>query len=315
MPEIAEVETVRNTLKRRILNKEITNVKVFYEPMIESNINDFKKDLIGHHFIDIKRIGKWLIFETEDRYLLSHLRMEGKFFIKEIQEEKNKHEHVIFTLDNEITLRYHDTRKFGRMNLIKKDDLYNVESIKKQGLEPGDKNLTSTYLLDKFKNKRLPIKTVLLDQTIISGLGNIYVNEVLFYAKINPFKPANTLTKEECDLIVKGSNEIIKEAIELGGTTIRSYTSSLGVTGRFQQKLKVHKKEGEPCSICKTPIKNEKIGGRSTYYCPNCQNNPKPRKTLLNTLKEGEEITREIEEGKRTGYKNMKELIEALDED
>lgn len=271
IPEIAEVETVRNTLKRRILNKKITEVKVYYEPMIESNINDFKRDLIGKSFIDIKRIGKWLIFETEDRYLLSHLRMEGKFFIKGLNEEKNKHEHVVFTLDNEITLRYHDTRKFGRMNLIKKEDLYNTESIKKQGLEPGDKNLTSDYLLKKFKNKKLPIKTVLLDQTIISGLGNIYVNEVMFYAKINPLKPACEVTIEECDLIIKGSNEIIKEAIKMGGTTIKSYTSSLGVTGRFQQKLKVHKKEGELCSICSTPIKNIKIGGRSTYYCPTCQ--------------------------------------------
>jgi formamidopyrimidine-DNA glycosylase len=271
MPEIAEVETVRNTLKKRILNKKIKNVDVFYEPMIESNIKDFKNDLINKSFIDIKRVGKWLIFETEDRYLLSHLRMEGKYFIKDINEPKEKHEHVIFTFDDNTTLRYHDTRKFGRMNLIKKEDLENTESIKKQGYEPGDKNLTSDYLLSKFKNKKLPIKTVLLDQTIISGLGNIYVNEVLFYAKINPLKPASVITKEECELIVKGSDEIIREAIKMGGTTIRSYTSSLGVTGRFQQNLKVHKKEGEPCTICNTPIKTVKIGGRSTYYCPNCQ--------------------------------------------
>lgn len=271
MPEIAEVETVRNTLKKRILNKEITDVKVYYEPMIESNINTFKSDLIGHHFIDIKRIGKWLIFETEDRYLLSHLRMEGKFFIKNKDDLKEKHEHVIFHFSDNTDLRYHDTRKFGRMNLIKKADLYNVESIKKQGLEPGDKNLTSDYLLEKFKNKNLPIKTLLLDQTIISGLGNIYVNEVLFYAKINPLREAKSITKKECELIVKGSDEIIKEAIKMGGTTIKSYTSSLGVTGRFQQKLKVHKREGQPCLICGTTIENIKIGGRSTYYCPKCQ--------------------------------------------
>ncbi len=271
MPEIAEVETVRNTLKKRILNKKIINIDIFYEPIIESNIEDFKKDLINKSFIDIKRRGKWLIFETEDRYLLSHLRMEGKFFIKDKNEEKEKHEHIIFTFEDNTTLRYHDTRKFGRMNLIKKEDLKTTPSIAKQGLEPGDKNLTSNYLLAKFKGKKLPIKTVLLDQTIISGLGNIYVNEVMFYAKINPLREARNITKEECDLIVKGANEIIKEAIKMGGTTIKSYTSSLGVTGKFQQKLKVHKKEGEPCPICKTPIKNIKIGGRSTYYCEKCQ--------------------------------------------
>ncbi len=271
MPEIAEVETVRNTLKKSILNKPIQNVEVFYEPMIESNLKNFKKDLINKSFIDIKRRGKWLIFETEDRYLLSHLRMEGKFFIKDQNLPKEKHEHVIITFKDHTTLRYHDTRKFGRMNLILKADLENTESIKKQGLEPGDPNLTSSYLLTKFKNKKLPIKTVLLDQTIISGLGNIYVNEVMFYAHLNPLKEACKVTKEECDLIVKGSAEIIKEAIKMGGTTIKSYTSSLGVTGRFQQKLKVHKKAGEPCPICNTPIKNIKIGGRSTYYCPHCQ--------------------------------------------
>lgn len=271
MPEIAEVETVRNTLKNRILNKKITDVKVHYKTMIESDINTFAKDLINDEFIDIKRRGKWLIFETNNRYLLSHLRMEGKFYLKDNIEPKGKHEHVTIYFDDNTTLRYEDTRKFGRMNLIKKDELTTTESLAKQGLEPGDKNLTSEYLLEKFKNKKLPIKTVLLDQTIISGLGNIYVNEVMFYARVFPLKEANKVTKEECELIVKGSDEIIKEAIKMGGTTIKSYTSSLGVTGRFQQKLKVHKKEGEPCSICGTPINNIKIGGRSTYFCPKCQ--------------------------------------------
>lgn len=271
MPEIAEVETVRNTLKRQILNKKIKDVKVYYNTMIESDINSFAANLIGDEFVDIKRRGKWLIFETKERYLLSHLRMEGKFFLKNINEPKGKHEHVTIIFQDDTTLRYEDTRKFGRMNLIKKEELENTESIKKQGLEPGDKNLTSEYLLEKFKNKRLPIKTVLLDQTIISGLGNIYVNEVMFYAKINPLREAKNITESECELICKGSDEIIREAIKMGGTTIKSYTSSLGVTGRFQQKLKVHKKEGEPCTICGNPIKNIKIGGRSTYYCKHCQ--------------------------------------------
>ncbi len=271
MPEIAEVETVRNTLKERILHKKIKDINILYSSIIEGDITTFKKDLINKSFIDIKRKGKWLIFETEDRYLLSHLRMEGKFFIKNHSEEIIKHEHIIFTFIDNLDLRYHDTRKFGRMLLIKKDELLTNPHIAKLGLEPLDKNLTAKYLKEAFKGKKLPIKTVLLDQTIISGLGNIYANEVLFYAHINPLKKAEDLTLEECALIVKGSNEIIKEAIKMGGTTIKSYTSSLGVTGRFQTKLKVHKKEGEPCPICKEPIKKIKIGGRSTYYCRNCQ--------------------------------------------
>lgn len=271
MPEIAEVETVRNTLKRRILHKKIKEVEVYYERMIENNINDFKKNLIGESFIDIKRRGKWLIFETETYYLLSHLRMEGKYFIKDREEAKEKHEHVIFVFDDDMTLRYADTRKFGRMNLILKQDLEQTECIQKQGLEPGDKNLTDEYLLQKFKSKHIPIKTALLDQTIISGLGNIYANEVLFYAKIDPLKPAGSLTKDECGKICEGAREIIREAIQMGGTTIRSYTSSLGVTGRFQQNLKVHKRDGESCFVCGAKIENIKVGGRSTYYCPKCQ--------------------------------------------
>ena len=271
MPEIAEVETVRNTLKKRILHKKIKKVEVYYEPMIESDIDAFKKNLVGASFIDIKRRGKWLIFETEKYYLLSHLRMEGKYFIKDKQEIKDKHEHVIFTFIDDTTLRYADTRKFGRMNLILKTEIDNTECIKKQGLEPGDKKLTADYLLKKFAKKQLPIKTVLLDQTIISGLGNIYANEVLFAAGINPLTKACNLTKEDCERIVKRAEEIIKEAINMGGTTIRSYTSSLGVTGRFQQNLKVHKREGEDCFVCGTKILNIKVGGRSTYYCSKCQ--------------------------------------------
>ena len=271
MPEIAEVETVRNTLKKRILNKRIKKVEVYYEPMIESDIDAFKKNLVGESFIDIKRRGKWLIFETEKYYLLSHLRMEGKYFIKDKQEIKDKHEHVIFTFIDDTTLRYADTRKFGRMNLILKTEIDNTECIKKQGLEPGDKKLTADYLLKKFAKKQLPIKTVLLDQTIISGLGNIYANEVLFAAGINPLTKACNLTKEDCERIVKRAAEIIEAAIKMGGTTIRSYTSSLGVTGKFQQNLKVHKREKEKCLVCGTAIENIKVGGRSTYFCPNCQ--------------------------------------------
>ena len=271
MPEIAEVETVRNTLKKRILHKKIKKVEVYYEPMIESDIDAFKKNLVGESFIDIKRRGKWLIFETEKYYLLSHLRMEGKYFIKDKQEIKDKHEHVIFTFIDDTTLRYADTRKFGRMNLILKTEIDNTECIKKQGLEPGDKKLTADYLLKKFAKKQLPIKTVLLDQTIISGLGNIYANEVLFAAGINPLIKACNLTKEDCERIVKRAAEIIEAAIKMGGTTIRSYTSSLGVTGKFQQNLKVHKREKEKCLVCGTAIENIKVGGRSTYFCPNCQ--------------------------------------------
>ncbi len=271
MPEIAEVETVRNVLKKQILNKKIKDVNILYSKMIENNPLEFKKILINNSFVDILRRGKWLIFELDKYYLLSHLRMEGKFFIKNHEEEINKHEHVIITFNDNSELRYQDTRKFGRMKIINKEDLETTEEIAKQGYEPNSKELTKEYLKDKFKNKRLPIKTVLLDQTIISGLGNIYADEVLFQSKINPLKEANKITLDECEKIILSANEIIKNAIKYGGTTIRSYTSSLGVKGSYQNYLKVHKREGLPCLECNTLIKRIKVNGRSTYYCPNCQ--------------------------------------------
>ena len=268
MPEIAEVETVRCTLKRQILKKRITEVKILYPKIILNNEEEFKKILIGNQFLDIKRRGKWLIFELENHYLLSHLRMEGKFFLKNVQEPIEKHEHVLITFSDDSDLRYHDTRKFGRMELIRKEDLETNEKIQKQGFEPGEEGLTADYLLKKFYNKNVAIKTLLLDQTIISGLGNIYANEVLFASKIDPFKRGSQMTEKEAEAIVENSQKIIARAIELGGTTIKSYTSSLGVTGRFQQELKVHKREGLPCLQCQSKIQKEKINGRSTYYCP-----------------------------------------------
>jgi len=270
MPEIAEVETVRRTLKKHVLNKKITNIDIIYPKIVETDLEEFKNNLINNKFIDIKRKGKWLIFELQKYYLLSHLRMEGKFFLKNNKEEKEKHEHIIITFDDNMTLRYHDTRKFGRMALVEKDKLYNYKAIAKQGIEPIDKNLTYEYLKDKL-NRAVPIKNLLLDQTIISGLGNIYANEVLFAAKINPLQEGKDLTKKDIENIIKSSNEIIKKAIEMGGTTIKSYTSSLGVTGRFQQELKVHKKEGKDCFNCHNKIERIKVGGRSTYFCPKCQ--------------------------------------------
>ena len=227
--------------------------------------------MIGLEFKEILRKGKWLLFDIGDYYLCSHLRMEGKYFIKNHDEEINKHEHVIFTFEDGIDLRYHDTRKFGRMNLVLKDKLDTVEGVRKQGIEPIDSNLTKEYLFYKFNKKSLPMKSLLLDQTIISGLGNIYADEVLFKAGINPLRLGKSITLEECDKIRKASNDIISEAIKCGGTTIRSYTSSLGVTGRFQQNLMVHKREGLECKKCHSLIKKIVVGGRSTYYCEKCQ--------------------------------------------
>ena len=196
--------------------------------------------------------------------------MEGKYNIKSISDQIVKHEHIIFEFDN-ISLRYNDTRKFGRMMLIKKADLNNNKFMSKVGLEPFERDMTSNYLLSKFNKSNKPIKELLLDQSIMTGLGNIYVDEVLFSSKINPLTIGKNITKENALSIISSSRIILNEAIKNGGTTIRSYTSSLGVTGHYQDYLMVHKREGETCKICNTKIIKIRVGGRSTYYCPKCQ--------------------------------------------
>ncbi len=273
MPELPEVETVKNTLKKQILHKKIIASKIYWDNIIAyPSPKEFKREIKNQNIIDIKRRGKWLMFELNDYYLLSHLRMEGKYFIKNEEDELSKHEHVVFTFENKIKnsheqLRYHDTRKFGKMYLLPKEEVYKTKPLKDLGLEPWDKALTVDYLKQKFKNK--PIKTELLDQSIIVGIGNIYADEILFLSKINPLENAKTLSDEKIYKIIENTKKVLDEAIKEGGTTIKSYTSSEGVHGRFQNKLLVHTKD--ICPNCQTKIEKITVGGRGTYFCPNCQ--------------------------------------------
>lgn len=272
MPELPEVETVKEALKLEVLNKKIMDVNIIYNNIIEyPKVEDFKKQIINQTINDIKRRGKWLMFELDNYYLLSHLRMEGKYHIRKLNDPYNKHEHVSFIFSDNTELRYMDTRKFGRMHLIKKEELNARKPINELGLEPFDDNLSIAYLHEKYSKKRLPIKTVILDQSIIVGIGNIYADEILFLSKINPLKKANELNNDELNSIIKYTREVLKKAIKLGGTTIRSYESSEGVHGRFQNELLVHGKEKEKCPNCNNELLKIKVGGRGTYYCPDCQ--------------------------------------------
>ncbi len=271
MPELPEVETVRQTLKQFIIGKTIKVVNVHYEKMITpKDVSVFKTQLLGQTLQDIDRLGKYLLFKFDDIVLVVHLRMEGKFYLKNISSPKDKHDHITYVFDDDTTLVYNDVRKFGTHELKKPNTLYTTNPLLKLGYEPTDDRLTVSYLKNKLKTTRY-IKPALLDQTIILGLGNIYVDEVLFCAKIRPTKRAFKITKKECAQLIRCSQSVIKKAIALGGTTIRSYTDSLGVTGRFQNELMVHMQEHKPCKQCGTPIKKIKVAGRGTYYCPTCQ--------------------------------------------
>lgn len=272
MPELPEVETVKETLKLKLIGKTITKVKIYHDNIIEyPTVDKFKEQIINQKINDMARYGKWLIFILDDYYLLSHLRMEGKYFFRTSKEERNKHEHVIFTLNDGIELRYMDVRKFGKMHLIKKEEIKEKGPLLEMGLEPWDKSLAPEYLKKKYSNKMLPIKTTLLDQSIIVGIGNIYADEILFLSNINPLTPSKNLTDKDLNNIIKNTKEVLENAIKKGGTTIRSYTSVDGVHGLFQQELYVHSQANKPCKKCGTIIIKTKVGGRGTYYCPNCQ--------------------------------------------
>ena len=271
MPELAEVEVVRTCLEKEVLKKRINEVIINYSKTVETNIDEFKKNLINQEFINIKRKGKYLIFQTKDYDMISHLRMEGRYYYKDSSEDVLKHEHVIFRFNNGKDLRYYDSRKFGRIALLPKNTYMNYPGIKKLGLDANDSALTKEYLYEKLKNKKLAIKTSLLDQSIIAGLGNIYVNEVLFLAHINPNTSSDKISLKDCEKIIKYAKEVLDESIDNGGTTIHSFESSLGVSGGYQDFLRVHGRVNELCPNCNTKILKIKVNGRGTYYCPKCQ--------------------------------------------
>ncbi len=267
MPELPEVETVKEGLKKHLLGRKIVNAKVYYKGIIAfPSTDEFVKKISNRVIQDIKRRGKFILFDLDDYYLVSHLRMEGKYFIKD-KLEIGRHDHVSFKLDNNKYLIYNDTRKFGKMYLIKMDDDIN-NPLNKLGLEPWDENLTIEYLKDKL-NKNIPIKTMLLDQSIIVGIGNIYADEILFMSGINPYKKGMKLSNIELESIINNTRVVLENAIKMGGTTIKSYSSVNGVHGLFQQELLVHNQD--ICKKCNSKILKEKIGGRGTYYCPKCQ--------------------------------------------
>ena len=275
MPELPEVETVKEALKCNLLGRKIKSIDIYYDRIIQNISKDeFVSSLKDEVIIDIKRVGKYLVFVFEKHIMLSHLRMEGKYnYIKNSVNKLTSHDHVVFNFDNGESLVYNDTRKFGTMevfNTNRLEDILTVNPLVKLGKEPLTDELTFDYLKSKISKLRKPLKTVLLDQSIISGLGNIYADEVCYMSHLHPLTVANTLSDEDIKNILESTNIVIAKAIKLGGTTIRSFTSSHMITGRFQNELLVHTKEKCQCGNKITKIF---VGGRGTYYCEVCQKN------------------------------------------
>lgn len=266
MPELPEVETVRRTLKTLIIGKEIEKVEIYYDKIITGDAKEFARKLKGQIFCDIDRIGKYLIFILDQDAIISHLRMEGKYNFYQHDMPQTKHEHLAFYFTDGSKLAYFDVRKFGRLQLASNRNYRYELPLKKLGPEP--KEADSKKIYERMHKSSLPIKSLLLDQSIMSGIGNIYANEICFRAGLHPETKGLDLSQKRVAEVIKKASEILAESIELGGTTIHSFEAN-GNIGKFQNKLQVHGQE--ICPNCGGKIKKIKVGGRGTYYCPNCQ--------------------------------------------
>ena len=279
MPELPEVEVVRLFLDANLIGKTISSLEIITQ---KSFVGD-SKQVINQTIIKTSRIGKQLSLHLKnDLILLFHLKMTGQIIMgKSVlghptpKEDKtvlpNKSTRLFFTFSDDSKLFFNDQRKFGWVKLLNQIEL--VESQKNLGRDILDPLFTPRYILKQLKNTTRPIKVLLLDQSKFAGIGNIYANDALFLAKINPFTPSNKINIKQAILIHHFLSKIMSESIKNGGSTAKDnkYVHPDGSMGRHQFSFQVYQREKEPCLVCNTPIKKVTIGGRGTFYCPKCQ--------------------------------------------
>ena len=271
MPELPEVETVRRGLEKLILGKKISNIDIRYPKMIKTDLHEFQKEMPGQVIQSMGRRGKYLLFYLSDKVLISHLRMEGKYFYYPDQVPERKHAHVLIHFEDGGTLVYEDVRKFGTMELLAPKLLEAYFVTKKLGPEPTEQDFDLARLKLALKKSKKPIKSHLLDQTLVAGLGNIYVDEVLWRAKVHPARISQGLTAQEAKKVHDETIKVLGQAVEKGGSTIRSYTNAFGEDGTMQEFHQVYDKAGQACSRCGSMIEKIQLGGRGTHFCPKCQ--------------------------------------------
>jgi len=278
MPELPEVETIKEALRKAADGAVIESVKVFNPHLREDVPYDFEKKLCGACFTKIYRIAKYIILELDNGYsVIWHLGMSGRVKICEcIPQERQKHDHIVFKTSR-CGIIYNDARRFGLLTYTLTKELATHKLLQNLGLDPFAESLTPDYLLNRLKHKKTPIKIALLDQTIINGIGNIYASEALYEAGISPMRESNDITPNEADLLIKAVRKTLKKAIAAGGSTLKDYRQPDGSMGYFQHQHSVYNKTGQKCpkcvcNICETGgIKKIVQGGRSTFYCCHLQ--------------------------------------------
>ena len=288
MPELPEVEVVKRTLEKKILNLIIEKVNI-NDGNLRYKVNKEEiSKLKGKRFKKIKRRSKFLIFEFNKNFvMLVHLGMTGKFFFVDKKEKKfktsfyynlnkltdQKHNRVVFCFKNKEKLIYNDVRKFGFIKLYDSDKLKRISHLKYLGPEPLEEKWNSKYFKKYILNRKRSVKNILMDQKFISGLGNIYVNEILFQSKVRPERKVSKLNDDEINKIVNYSKKILRRSIKLGGSTIKDFSSDNGKKGIFQQHFKVYGRKGEKCSNtdCNNSIIRTVISNRASFFCKSCQ--------------------------------------------
>lgn len=275
MPELPEVETVKRTLNELIIGKTIDNVDVRLPRIIQrpDDVQQFSMMLAGKTFQKVERRGKFLRFLLDDLVMLSHLRMEGRYGLYRSTDPVEKHTHVIFFFTDGTELRYKDVRQFGTMHLFEPGKEWTNKPLNKLGLEPLDRSFTFEAFKEKLNMRKTKIKPILLNQEVIAGLGNIYVDEVLFRARVHPEMMVYHLSEKQLQRLYDAIIQTLQAAVAHGGSSVKSYVNGQGEMGMFQQQLQVYGRKAKPCFHCGSLIERIVVGGRGTHYCPVCQLN------------------------------------------
>jgi len=282
MPELPEVEVTKRTLEKRILSKKIIKIHI-NNVNLRYKVNPRLKNLKGLFIKKIERRSKFLLlFFNKDFVLLVHLGMTGKFLIKKNNNSilskryhsdllHTKHNHIEFLFSDKTLLIYNDVRRFGFFILENTKNIYNNKFLKNLGPEPFSNKLTVNLIQNRIKKSSRNIKSFLMDQKFIAGIGNIYANEILFKSKIHPTMAAKSISSFQIEKLIKSIKEVLYSAIKDGGSTIRDFMFNEDNKGNFQNKFNVYDRHGLECHICKNKIQKLIINLRSTYFCSNCQ--------------------------------------------
>ena len=273
MPELPEIETVKKTLSPLLVGQKIADIKIQRADIIKHPIaDDFAQRVCGRKIVSLSRRGKYLCIHLDDgQMLVAHLRMTGRFICVPASHPLKPHTHVIFVLTNQSQLRFSDTRRFGCLWLLDKDEPDTVTGMQKLGVEPLTTDLTTEYVQSKLGKRRVAVKNGILDQSVIAGLGNIYADETLFTAKIHPERLCNTLSFEEWDAITRAIPPILEKSIENNGTTFSDFLDGEGNEGSNMPFLRAYGRYGQPCMSCGKPMCKTRVGGRGTCFCACCQ--------------------------------------------